>query len=234
MVVLGFAVEGALGFGATVITVAIASLWLPVLEILPVMVPVSTLLSCTLTLRGREHVAWRTLGTRILPWVGLGIPLGLYAVLHADPRVMKRAFGAFVAVLAVSELVRARGGGAPPPLSRAVAAGYLWLGGVVHGAFSSGGPLIVYAVGREIVDKRRFRSTLSAMWIPLNLSLTLTYLATGRIDAHTLVSSAALLPGLVLGLVLGERLHRSLPDTGFRLAVNLLLAGVGTLVASRA
>jgi uncharacterized membrane protein YfcA len=143
-------------------------------------------------------------------------------------------------VLASLELRRAlrRGasgdGGAPPALSAPVAAASLVGAGVVHGLFACGGPMLVYVVGRELADKARFRATLSAVWLLLNLVLLVTYAVSGTLDAGTLRASATMLVSLVVGLVVGEQLHRRLPERAFRIAVFalLLFAGGALLVRS--
>lgn len=48
---------------------------------------------------------------------------------------------------------------------------FLFLGGIVHEMFVSGGPLVVLYATQELKSKNTFRSTLSLMWILLNTVL---------------------------------------------------------------
>ncbi|MCC6216931.1 MAG: sulfite exporter TauE/SafE family protein [Polyangiaceae bacterium] len=232
VVAAAFAVEAALGFGGTVITVAVGSLWLPIPAVLPVLVPLGTALSAVLVARNVAHVAWRPLALRVLPWVAAGVPVGLYALTRVDAGWLKRGFGVFVLGLALTELRRAHSGAAAP-LGGPARATLLALGGVVHGAFSTGGPMLVYVLGRELPDKARLRASLSVLWLPLNAALLVTYATQGRFTATTGVASAALVPAWAIGLVAGEWAHRRVSRERFAFAVLVVLAAVGAIVAAR-
>jgi uncharacterized membrane protein YfcA len=101
--------------------------------------------------------------------------------------------------------------------------------GVVHGLFSSGGPLLVWALGRSPIEKSAFRATLSAVWVVMASTLTLAYAWNGRVGRSSLAASAALLPVLAVSLAAGEWLHRRLDGERFRALVYslLLVAGLG-------
>lgn len=232
VVAAAFAVEAALGFGGTVITVAVASLWLEIPSILPVIVPLGTALSAVLVARNHAHVAWRPLLARVLPWTAVGVPFGLIALTRVDASWLKRSFGAFVLVLAASELWRSRRGPAPP-LPAPARAGLLALGGLVHGAFSTGGPMLVYVLGRELPDKARLRASLSLLWLPLNAALLVTYATQGRFTTSSAAVSGALVPAWLLGLAAGEWAHHRVSRERFAMAVLGVLAAVGAIVAAR-
>lgn len=233
VVFLAFVSEAMAGFGATIITVTLAAHLMPVHEILALFLPVNVLMSLWLVLRNGSHIDGAMLGRRILPWMGAGLVAGLALAGLGDELSLKAAFGALVVVLAGFELVRiVRIEALPSPLSRPRAALALLAAGLIHGVFATGGPLVVWVMGREIADKARFRATLSALWLVLNGVMVATYLRAGTVTAETLRSSAALLIPLVLGAIVGEHLHRRLPIRQFRLCVFLLLAfaGVSLLV----
>ena len=140
------------------------------------------------------------------------------------------AFAAFVIGLAAFELARPSEG----ELRRTVRLGLLGLGGVAHGLFGTGGPMIVYVVRRRLPDKRAFRSTLAVLWLVLNAALLANFASAHlytRQVAHTgLAIAAVILPGLVLG----ERIHRRLDPARFERAVwiVLLLAGIALAIRS--
>jgi hypothetical protein len=70
------------------------------------------------------------------------------------------------------------------------------------------------------------------MWLVLNLALLVSHLATGRIDAETGRIALWLSPALLVGLLIGEKLHHRLSEHAFRLFVfiTLGLAGAAILV----
>jgi hypothetical protein len=102
---------------------------------------------------GWRAVAWRVLLVEISPMVACGAAIGL-ALFHVPAKgALAFGFGVFVAGLAVMRLARVGGG----PLSRVVRLGLLGLGGVAHGLFGTGGPMIVYVLGRRDAEREAAR-----------------------------------------------------------------------------
>lgn len=246
VVFLAFTTESALGFGATVVTVALGSLLLPLETILPAFVPLNVALSTYLAVRYRRDVELRLLFTRIVPLMALGMPVGFVALRALGGARLTPIFGALVVVLAVVELVRlARASRTtagddvpaatptPTPRGELVSGALLLLAGIVHGAFATGGPLAVYVTGKRLADKARFRATLSALWLLLNAALVITYAATGTLDRATLRTSATLAVSLAAGTIAGELLHHRVPDRAFRLAVFVVLLLAGLILVVR-
>lgn len=232
IVALAFTVEGALGFGATLVAVTLSAFLVPIDVLLPSFVPLNMILSASIVARSWRAVDVRLLFFRIVPWMGLGLPLGMWTARHLDGHLLVKGFGLFVAVLAMLEL-RARHAAQPSNGSRAGGNVLLALGGLVHGAFGTGGPMAVYVAGRSLVDKAAFRATLSALWIVLNVVLVGGFAMDGRVNASSVTLSAMLAAGLVAGIVLGEILHKKVPVTTFRVVVWAALAVAGVALALR-
>jgi uncharacterized membrane protein YfcA len=244
IVLAALVVEASLGFGATVIAVALGAFFYPIDVLLPAYVPVNMLLSAYLVVRHRDGVDRRILLRRIVPFMAIGLPAGLLLFRYSTGPHLKVLFGVFVVVLSALELWRllhaapaAAGEAAPAtrPLATAPAAVLLLLGGVIHGAFGTGGPMAVYVAGRQLTDKRVFRSTLSALWLLLNGVLLASFAIKGRLDATSFGRSAILLVPLGLGIFLGEQVHRRVPEQAFRRGVHvmLLLAGLALAASTR-
>jgi uncharacterized membrane protein YfcA len=230
-----FAVETALGFGASLITVALAGLVVDDLrELLAMIVPLNVLLSIYLVGRYRRDVDRDFLLRRLLPLMALGMPLGWLVVQGADANLLRRLFGAFVVVVAGLELYRMGKHQAAVALREPVRVALLVLGGAVHGAFSTGGPMAVYVTGRSIEDKSRYRATLSSLWLVLGIALLGFYFSTGHLSMETLRRTALVSPGVVVGMVIGELLFRRVPAEAFRRVVfaTLVLSGVALAVRS--
>jgi uncharacterized membrane protein YfcA len=228
VVALSFAVEATTGFGATVIALALGVHLFSLGELLPVFVPLGLFVSSWLALRGRADVDRRLLLARILPWMGLGLAVGLVIFEFASHELLRRVFGAFVVALAGLELARiARARESEPALSPPAATAALLGAGVMHGMFSTGGPLLVWALGRSLPSKRAFRATLSCVWLVLGTTLTVAYAMNDRLDGQTLRATAALLPVLGVALAAGEWAHQRLDERRFRVLVYALLLGAG-------
>ncbi|MDQ3368125.1 MAG: sulfite exporter TauE/SafE family protein, partial [Myxococcota bacterium] len=139
------------------------------------------------------------------------------------------AFGLFVAGLAVLQLVR--------PSSRPLAArwrvAFLIAGGIAHGLFGTGGPMIVYVARRRLADKRAFRATLAVLWLVLNVALLINFVALDRVGPETVDLGLVLALAIIPGLWLGERVHRALDPARFERVVWSLLLVAGLALAVR-
>jgi hypothetical protein len=97
----------------------------------------------------------------------------------------------------------------------------------MHGMFSTGGPLLVWALGKSLPEKRAFRATLSCVWLVLGSALTAAYALNGRLDGGSLRATAALVPVLGFAIAAGEWAHHRLDEHRFRVIVYALLFASG-------
>jgi uncharacterized membrane protein YfcA len=231
---LAFSVETVLGVGATLITVAIGSFFVDLELLLPAIAPLNLILSSYLVLRYHREIDRPVLFGRLVPFMALGLPLGLALLWAADPSVLKRLFGAFLVVVSVVELWRARRTSeADAPLPRIAEAAFLIAGGAIHGAFMTGGPMVVYVASRILHEKHRYRATLSALWVILNVVLLALYAVRGQLGPAAVGLTIALLPAIALGMITGELAFRRLPVAAFRTMVFVMLLASGVALVVR-
>lgn len=235
IVAFAFTVEAAIGFGATIIAVALGSFVMPLDRLLPALLPLNFALSLAIVVRNARAVHTAMLGRRVLPAMAAGMPLGVFAFERAPRSTLQLAFAVFVFVLASIELWRmSRAPSSDRPLGPWPSRALLVLAGIVHGAFATGGPPVVYVCGRELPDKGAFRATMSALWLVLNGFLLVVYAVGGRIGGSSARLSLVVAPALVVGLVAGEVVHGRLPERTFRAVVFVMLLVVAVVLAARA
>lgn len=195
--------------------------------LLPILVLLDVLLCGYLALHHRDAIDLPWLFRRVLPWMTVGLGLGIVVALRAREALLRRLLGVLVLILAGRELAAlARAPVATPLLQRTRVLGLLGAG-VMHGIFATGGPLLVYVLGRSELTKSAFRSTLAVVWVLLDLLLLTSYAATGRITTAALGTTLALVPSLVVAGALGEWVHRRLDERRFRVVVMSVLLVVG-------
>jgi uncharacterized membrane protein YfcA len=225
-----FATEGAIGFGGTVLAASIGAQVVPLELLLPAFVPLNMLMSAWLLGRGLSSIAWRMLAVEVAPAVAIGAAVAL-ALFHVPAKnALALVFGVFVVGLSVFQLARPSTG----ELAWPVRFGLLVLGGIAHGLFGTGGPMIVYVVRRRLPDKRAFRATLAVLWLVLNIALLVNY-ASADLYTHSVTEAGGVIAlAIVPGLLIGERVHRKLDAARFERVVwvVLLLAGAALAVRS--
>ena len=228
IVFFAFFTQAAIGFGAMVIAMTLSALIYPVTTLLSWFVPLVILLSAYLLIRHHDHIDWRLFFQRILPGMGLGMVIGQALFYSLNTELLKTALGALVVFLAGRELWRRK---APPhsvPLLP-----WTFAAGVVHGIFATGGPLLVYALNAQSLDKATFRSTLTVVWMVMALVLAGSYLSSGQLGADDLPQIGLLAAVLPLSILAGEWLHRRINPGRFKTAINLLLVFCGLVLLVR-
>ena len=233
IVFVAYTTQAMTGFGSVIIAVTLGSHLYPIEFLLPTVVPVDLLVNIYIVGKYRKDVDRELLVRRILPLmaVGLLIGIGIFQFVHGEP--LKKTFGVLVTLLCGRELLGLlRSPGTAKALSRLKYSVSVLAAGITQGLFASGGPLVVYAVSRLNLQKGSFRSTLSALWLLTNSVLTLSYIMTGRLTAANLKFWALLAPAIVIGTVVGERLHDRVNEHLFRIVVFaiLLLAGFSIVI----
>lgn len=206
VLVFAHTVETVLGFGATLIAVALGVYIFPLQTILPVLVILAILQSAWLVGRWARHLQWRVLLLKILPATAVGMAIGIYYRTQvADYRQLIILLGIFVMAASVMEIVliyrtRAAGGSLPWYLGIPI----LVIGGIFHGIFAAGGPLIIYYASREIKEPSQFRATVSTLWLIMNVILLANLYSAGQINLEVLAMTGIVLPGLIAGIVMGS------------------------------
>lgn len=228
IVFFAFFTQAAIGFGAMVIAMTLSALIYPVTTLLSWFVPLVILLSAYLLIRHHDHIDWRLFFRRILPGMGVGMVLGQALFYSLNTDILKTALGALVMFLAGRELWRRNQTPRSVPLLP-----WTFAAGVVHGIFATGGPLLVYALNAQSLDKATFRSTLTVVWMVMALVLAGSYLSSGQLGADDLPQIGILAAVLPLSILAGEWLHRRINPERFKTAINLLLVFCGLVLLVR-
>ena len=229
-ILLAYTVEAVTGFGSIVIALSLGALLLPIPELLPVLVPLNIAMSGYLSIRHRAHIHWPTLLKLILPLMALGTLCGYWLRPSLGSAVLQTLFGVLIVWFAGRELWRLRGAATSTGHAPTTTGALMLAAGVTHGLFASGGPLLVYALAGNRLNKSELRATLIAVWFSLNGLLTLIFLADGSL-LPALPRLLTYLPIVVVGVIIGERLHRRIDERQFRRLVFALLALTGLILA---
>ena len=231
IVLIGYTIFGATGFGSSIISVPGLAHFFPLTFTVPLITTTDAFAATSTALRLRRLVAWREVG-RLLPSQLVGITLGATLLLNLPRAPALLALGVFAATYGAYVLTGARRlVRAPGWLAWPVGA----VGGVFSALFGTGGPIYIVYLSARILDKAALRATAAivvaiSVWIRLVL-----FAATGLLLDPTLVAWVLmLLPVMVLGLWLGNRLHHALTGTGVLRLIAALLLGNGITLIVRA
>lgn len=217
------------GFGANVI-------WGPVLMVFygPVdMVAIMAIAACAtspqLVLPAAKDADWPTMRVMFAAIV-VAVPAGVVTLLHADPLIVKKAFGVFILICA---LILASGWVYRGTHSKAATAATGALAGWIGGFAGVGGPVLViyFMAAPGAVRVQRANNTVSVSLVaPVTLAALIWK---GAITPDAWIRGALLLIPTILGQWIGLRLFRIAPVKLFRrVSLGLMMAiGISILVA---
>ncbi len=220
--------QGITGFGCTMLALPFVTLLLGLKTAVSVLVIIGWIIALFIVIESRRHIIWREFLHIAIP-VGLTMPLGIWMANILPANTLKLALAAFATAVGVEGLIKRDLQPAPvSSRSRLIAGCFLPLGGVLHGAFGSGGPLVIIYATRAITDKTVFRVTLCLLWAFLNTLLIGSWIRAGSLTPQILKITAFCFSFGLLGVWLGNRVHYRTDGMVFRKIVYtvLIIAGL--------
>ncbi|OPZ12207.1 MAG: Sulfite exporter TauE/SafE [candidate division BRC1 bacterium ADurb.BinA364] len=179
-----------------------------------------------------RDVGWRVFG-RMLAVAGAGLPIGFVALRVLPERPLMIFLGTILLASGVSRLAMRNGDGAWKPPRLALDA-LLFVGGVIHGAFASGGATVVVYAQYVFGSKETFRATLCAFWTVLNTVVIAATVAREPITREAWILIGAAGPLSLLANWLGNRCALRMSQDKFMRFVAALLALAGCVTIFRA
>jgi uncharacterized protein len=217
-------------FGSTLLALPVLAWLMPIQSARTLLLIVGTVQAWQMCFHTYRGIDGRQLGRMVL-FAGAGIPVGIYAVRHLPAQPLFIALGV---VLVVSGATRLLPAGAKLKWPGWLLNGLLVAGGIVHGAFVTGGALVVVYAQHALAEKDTFRGTLNAFWVILNAVLIADLFR----DDHPIGSLAPLLlwaiPLILVTTWVAHRTARRLPQEQFARLVAALLVVAGIVTAARA
>lgn len=206
------------------LAVPFMSMWISPRDAVAVVLPILIVMDMVGLRAWRGKADWTDL-RMLIPAALLGIGLGTLAFGVLSDRMVKLVLGLIAIGFAADRLLRSgrAGGAGAVPGSRTFA----WLCGAGAGftstlAHAGGPPIMAYLLSRRL-PKETFVATSVFFFTVINLAKLPFYLAIDLFTRDTLIMSAMLLPLVPVGVWLGLRLLRRIPERPFYLFATLAL-----------
>lgn len=229
VVFITHSLEAITGFGCTVLAFPFVVMLMGDIESAKIVLSIlAWVLALYFVVTKFRQIDWRQFGVIFL-LAGLGLPIGIMVFNSLDRELLTRLLGAFIVLSASIQLYKCYfQSSGRVSLPRWMGYLFLFAGGIVHGAFAVGGPLIVLYSAKVITDKSRFRVTMCLLWTLLNAILIGQYLKDGCLTAAVGKDLLFLLPFLVAGIFVGEYIHNKVSELLFRKIIffSLLVVGI--------
>ncbi len=224
-IIFAYIVKGVSGFGEGMVFITLSLLFLDIKFILPIAAVLMLAADLYLIYRTRMDVNRRALCIMAAPVV-IGVLAGAYMLSVLDSAILETALGVFIFLFAVKMLVFDNGKAAGRiRKSLGTAAGFF--GGLLDGVFGTGGPPVVMYLSHSGLGKAAFRATCIMTFFVYHVFRIFGYSYFGILTPETVQIGLLLIPGMILGSVVGMKIHPILDERVFRKLIGVLLLIVG-------
>jgi len=220
---IGALSQGFLGFGFAIVAMAGLTLSRDLLHAAGVVNLTGILVAASVLIALRREVLWRP-ALRMIPGVLVGVVLGVSALGALDRDLMVRTLGVTIIAISLWNLRTPTPQTGEAPIRDGVAG---LLGGLLGGAFNTGGPAIVAHLYRRPDSPQAVKATNQLIFLTMGLARLPTATAQGQMTSAIWIEAAIMVPILVAGLLIGIRLGRRVSPTQFRRVSWLALAAMG-------
>jgi len=224
-------VRSTFGFGESLIAVPLLILFIPIEIAVPLSVLTSIVIAAVVVVQDRKKIHFKSAKWLII-FAALGIPAGLYMLIHGNENFIKSGLGSLIILYSVYSLIAKQNFRLKnDSMGWLFACGFF--SGVFGGAYGlNGPPLAIYGNIRNWTPKH-FRATLQAYFLPASILGMLGYwyngLWTSTVTHYFLISIPVIIPAIFLGRFLNHQLK----DESFLHYIYLGLICVGTILLTQ-
>lgn len=163
---------------------------------------------------------------------GAGMPFGFAAAEFLPRAPLVAALGVILMLSGLSKMVRGSDGQTWRPPARALDV-LLFIGGIIHGAFGTGGATVVIYAQHTFERKEPFRATMSAFWVILNTPLIVAFFLSEPLPAGGWVLTAFGVPLVFLANWTANRVATRMSQARFMVFVSILLVISGVVTVAK-
>ncbi len=236
--VIGYTIEGCSGFGATVTASAINAMVLGTAISVPFQCMITLPVQYYTFSKNYKLISFKDLKIILLTVIPC-LLLGGYISTFLNETATKIAISAVVILIAVINIYKhifkplvlkqvvAEDEVSDTPFSKAIRMVCLLVGGIVHGAFGIGGPLLTVYTLSAVKDKVHFRNTMIGMWCVLNTINVVRQGLSGMWTPEVFMTAACALPFTFIGFFFGKKILYKINKEQFLRVIYIILFFIG-------
>lgn len=227
-------VEGITGFGGGILALPFLDRLVGLKIAVPALAVLGLFNSVYRTVTLRQFIVKKELWIMLF-FIILGLPVGMWAFTALPEKPLKITLGIFMVYVAVKGLLelyhphlKAQATRTATGWRRYAFYVFLFCGGIMQGAFTSGGPFVVMYAAMALKEKDQFRATLFAMWVVVNIIITVRNAAVGVLTPDVLMLVAWTIPAMIGSVIISNILQKHINGRTFNVVVygTLLISGV--------
>jgi uncharacterized membrane protein YfcA len=229
VIFFGSLIYGTFGFGDALFGMPFISLLIGIKTATPLMSLNGFTLATLMFIRHYKEINWKAARKLIISSF-FGIPIGIYFLKHGNEQITKLVLGIVITgVSAYNLFIRKE----KMAINENWSYFFGFIGGVLGGAFNTGGPPIVIFGTMSGWTQAQFVGTLQGYFWPNDVFIIICQFIAG-LQTKTVWHYYLLgFPFLLLGSYAGSRLHKKIPEGKFSKYVFVLLLMIGVLFIAK-
>ncbi len=222
-VIIGVSKTGIPGLG--ILAMVIVAMVLPAKQSTGLILPMLVVGDICSVAYYRQHASWGHLA-RLAPWAVVGVLIGVAALGRLNDAQIRPLIGGIVLALVLCSFALAYRPNWRESLSQsyALAAAIGILGGFTTMVANAAGPVMIIYLLAMGLPKNAFLGTSAWFFFLINLFKVPFSAWLGLITGSSLTLNAILLPGILLGAVVGVRFAKRMPEKTFAMVAQVLAA----------
>ena len=227
----GSLVFGLTGFGSALITIPLATHFVPLQFALALYALADLSSALRIGFENPKHAVRRE-WARLVPMILAGTALGVTLLVNLPRPAAMLALGGFVVSYALYSLLRHES-------RRVIAAGWAWLaglaGGITSTLFGAGGPPYAIYLSQRGLSKEQFRATMGFATLTSISLRVLAFLLTGLLlEPKVWLVALGVIPASLAGIWVAQRMYLRISRKQLLRAVALVLLATGSSLIVRA
>jgi len=227
IVVIGKTVKGLTGFASSPIIVPLLTLFLDIKFVVPAIATVTFFSGLMMFIMTRKNIN-KDEFIFVLIFVIIGSFIGAQILANFDSIFLKKIFGIVIILFALRMLLIAYKK-VIKKIKRFWGAIAGFIGGISGGIFDINGPPIVIYMGHKL-KKESFRATITAIFFVDVIWRNILYVLNGVASFESFKFALFLLPALIIGILIGSKIHIKINEVLFRRVVAVVLFITGILL----
>ncbi len=224
--IAGFAyfIESIFGFGGTIIFLGIAGFFIDFDLLLKIAMFFGLSSGFAILLQSYKYVSYKHL-KKILLMTIPGAVLGTFLITYLQVNILLNLFAVILVAYGTLNLMN-------PNFNprQSVKYTFVYLGGLIQGLFTIGGPFVIMGYKENFLKKEELRSTMAAYFFIINLIRIVQYFLSGN-NISTIITEYYFTSIVIIFCVwFGYFIHVKIPEVIFSKAIVVCITLIGVLI----
>ena len=227
IVLFSYTIGTIAGFGNNILALPFMLFFYELYFVRPLLTLLGFLFALIVFVSTYKHINKKVFFT-ILYVMGAGLPIGIWIYSYLNRDILLIIVGIFTLFVSTRGIINTFFRFQEMKLPNWIVYIALFSSGILHGAFTTGGPLLIVYSSQKIQDKTSFRATQIAIWSIMNLALVLQLFIfvpkhAFRPGLNEYKIYGLFLPVLLIAIILGKSLEKRVSQLLFRRLIYVLL-----------